>query len=355
VRIIVPSNPNLFNFIALPELAEKANELLIKKYHHNDAIMWRLDRVRESATPFEEQEGAHSVGDYESELHGRKFAAPLMNLKTLGYQDNFINLLEHAFILFDKDKLYQTYVQYIWQIIYAYFDNLKEYENYEPLKKLEGSLRIKSDQEGINWYVIKLRELRLSYMDYIGKPKNIAHCISLYNNFKKTQYATIASPRNLFDEIVDAINNDLQDWIVGEGKKLMQDRERELQKFIKIQLDHILLRKGYQITIIREPQLLDDTRGDFLIYSGFIGPIVMEIKLIDHTDMGGSLTSKPSYEKMNHYMTCYKAPHGIFLVIDNRGKLTTKYQRKKLNKISNVYNNINNVETIAVKSPELKP
>lgn len=69
---------------------------------------------------------------------------------------------------------------------------------------------------------------------------------------------------------------DLRRWIEGEGaydlllgekvfKTKKQEYEKLIQKTLKPQIENVLLRRGFQVEVIREPQLLDEKRTDFLV------------------------------------------------------------------------------------------
>jgi hypothetical protein len=163
----------------------------------------------------------------------------------------------------------------------------------------------------------------------------------------------IATPHDLYEKVKDVIDTDLRRWVESEGaysfivgdtvfdaKK--QTYENLIQKTIKTQIENAFLKRGFEaVNIIREPQLLDDKRTDFLIFYGFIGPILVEIKLSTSKDLVGSqktLQSKPSYKSLSQYMNGYNAHFGVFLVFDNkkRTKRSDKWETH-FEKIRNAY------------------
>jgi len=133
-----------------------------------------------------------------------------------------------------------------------------------------------------------------------------------------------------------------------------QDYENFIQKTIKTQIENAFLKRGFEaVDIIREPQLLDDKRVDFHISYGFIGPILIEVKLSTSKDLVGSqktLEGKPSYKSLGQYMKGYKAHFGIFLVFDNkkRTKRSEKWETR-FEKIRNAYQLIDNVTVLGLK------
>ena len=333
------------------KLAEKANHLLIEKHKDQKAIQWLFEQIQKSSFTFVETKGAHSVGEKEAELYDKEFAAPLMKLKDSRHQDQYLKLLMYSFRIIKKDKLYYPYAQYIWQIVYAYFDNLKEEKSYKPLKGLEDYLKKHSTEKGANWFSGRIRELRRSYMNFIGKPRNVSECIQTYNKFKAGQYLDITSPRDLFEKVKDIIDKELKTWVIGEGRKIIKKIEPEIQKYIKIHLENAFLRRDFrpqEVRVISEPHLQDDKRTDFLIFYGFIGPIIIEIKLSKSSDLTGRLETKKSFKSLKHYMDNYKACFGIFLVIDNQSAKKGRNWTTQLRKIEETYARIKNVEVLGI-------
>ena len=333
------------------KLAEKANKLLIERHKDEKAIDWMFEQVQKRAFTFAEPNNAHSVGEEEAELHDKEFASSLMRLKELKYKNKYLELLLYSFKLIKRDKSYYPYAQYIWQIVYAYFDNLKEEKSYKPIKDLEKYLQEHSHESGANWFSGRIRELRRSYMNFIGKPSNVSKCIQVYNNFKAGQYLEITSPLDLLEKAKDIINKELKAWVIGEGQKIIKAEETDIQKYIKIQIENGFLRKGFrpqEVTVIREPQLQDDKRTDFIIFYGFIGPIIIEVKLSRSSDLKGQLENKKSFKSMKHYMDNYKAFSGIFLVIDNQFARKRSSWTTQLKLIKTAFERIENVEVLGV-------
>jgi len=280
-------------------LAEKANELLIENHKEGEAISWRFDELIKRAFPFKEPIGGHTVSSHEHELRDKEFAAPLTKLKNTQYEKQFFDLLNKSFHILKKDG-HWPYVQYLWQIVCAYFDNLKEERSYTPLRDLEEFVEEHSSDEGINWFKYRLKELKRSYIMFIGKPTSVNECIQKYAKLKTQQYMEIATPHDLYEKVKDVIDTDLRQWIESEGaysfivgdkvfdaKK--QNYENLIQKTIEAKVENAFLKRGFEtVNIIREPQLLDDKRVDFLIFYGFTGPILVEIKLSTNKDLVGS-------------------------------------------------------------------
>ena len=336
------------------KLAHIANGLLITSHADADAIRWRLKEIVDRVGPFKQVYGTrvHSVGDFEDEItHSKTFAKPLMELKYAGFEQDYLNLLNEAFAIWARGSEFHSYAQYLWEIVYSYFDNLKEGRSYGSLQKLETAVASASEHDGVNWFAGRLAHLRKSYLGYLGKPRAIAEAIAKYNDAREYSDKKIRNSEDLFRQVQDALETDLRRWIEGEGaydilltKKTPGERreyEKLVQKTLKTQIENILLKRGFQVEVIREAQLLDDKRTDFLVRYGFAGPIVIEVKLTSNKDIQSPkievIEKSASYMTMrDEYMEGYGASHGIFLVINNTGAKNLPQVKEAFQKIKNV-------------------
>jgi len=334
----------------LSRLAEEANELLIDIYQDKAAISWRLNKLKTREI------------QQEHEFYEKEFPASLMRLKDPKYQVYFLDLLRWSFSVRKKEG-HGPYIEYLWDVVCSFFENLKGQRSYAPLRLLESVVEEYSTDEGINWFKYRLQRLKRSYMFFIGKPSGVVECIRKYNMLKRRQYFQITTPHSLREKIKEVIDEDLRRWVEGEGaysfivgnkirESRRQDYENLIQKTVKTQLAYALLNRGFKGTdIIREPQLLDGKRVDFLIFYGFIGPILIEVKLSEHRDLDSrkNFEHQKSYKNLVRYMEGFNAHYGIFLVVDNkvRSPEAEKWE-SHLARIRNAYNKIKNVEVLGL-------
>lgn len=330
------------------ELANIANTLLISSHIDAPSIRWRLKEIVKRSMPFTEPAGVHRVNAGEEELWGKSFAKPLMQLKCPGFESDYLDLLDEAIRLWGKGREFHSYAQYLWEITYMYFDNLKDAKSYEPLRKLEAKVTELQDHEGANWLAARMVHLRRSYLAFLGRPRNISEAIKNYNIARAYDNKKINNAGDLFQQVQDSLDTELRRWIEGEGAYQLirgdkvfagkkQAYEDLIQKTLKAKIENILLRRGFQVDLIREPQLYDDKRVDILITYGFAGPIVVEVKLTSNSDLKAkSLNESKSFRSMRHYMDGYGAPYGIFLVIDNDDARNLSEIKKIFQQIPNV-------------------
>jgi hypothetical protein len=335
-------------------IAEKANELLIAKFCDADAVRWRIDQIRDRFAPFVEPIGRHTVGDLEGELHDMSFAKPLCELKDQALLPEFLSLLGFSFELIGKDESYHRYSQYIWKIVRDYFDNLKETRSFNPLMQLERFVAKYARREGVNWFSAIVAEVKQSYSAYIGRPETISLGIKKYNDLKSRSFLPISTERDLIDFVRKQVAKELSDWLQGDGRKLAEDclsnsrtAEKKLQKLVAIKLPAIMMEKGFrpnEIITVKEPESLDDTKPDFLIYYGLSRPVVVEFKLASHTDCKATnLKMKESFRSFGNYLRNHNACGGIFVVIDNvardPGSATWSTQLDEISEAYQTYQN----------------
>lgn len=309
------------------QIAATANECLIALDDVN-AIKWRFTELKKRAFPFERAEGAHNVGVGEMELDDKLFARPIINLNNERYKNLFLDLLKESFIIYLKDKSYYSYSNYLWDIVIQYYKNLKENNTYSYLKDLEKFIINNSKKPGINWFRYKFQNLKQEYIEYLGKPKNIADCIKKYNQLKGMIYLDIATKRDLFEFVKNIFEIDLRKWVESEGAykfiiEAGRKQEDLIQKTINSQIENCLLKGGLrkeEISIKRESQLLDNKRTDFLVSYGFVGSILIEIKLATNKELSGPKNRSNYRKKLIQYISGTGSDYGIFVIFNNDEK-----------------------------------
>ncbi|MCX6792025.1 MAG: hypothetical protein NT149_03225, partial [Candidatus Gottesmanbacteria bacterium] len=164
---------NIFEKSEDKELSKTANSLLISVYKDEDSINWRFVQLK---TPIEfdrrKIEGIeHSVGSEEIELDSLAFAKPLIELQDDKYLPKFFDLLSYSFKVIGekRDKKYWDYVNYLWRIVIAFVENLKEKGSFKPLLTLEKWVSKNATDENSNWLNARINELRKVYINSIGK------------------------------------------------------------------------------------------------------------------------------------------------------------------------------------------
>jgi hypothetical protein len=182
--------------------------------------------------------------------------------------------------------------------------------------------------EGFSSLKNALNKVQFNYLNAIGKPGSYAESIEKYNELRRRRYLKINSPEELCFMIQDIIDVDIKKWVEKEGAyRFMQEhgvakkREELIQKTIKSQFELALMRRGIrenETTIRREEQLLNNNRTDFVISYGFVGQILIELKLTSNKD----IKNKNYSNKMIGYIDGTKSDYGIYLIfqVDKKSK-----------------------------------
>lgn len=259
------------------------------------------------------------------ELYSKDFAAPIMKIKDESLMDDYYDLLQYSFDLIKRSEKYKRYSYYIWDIVLKYFENLKVYGKSKYLLDLEKWVNMNSDNLiDINWFKYRVQELRKIYLNETDKPITMYECIRQYNRLKHNTYLDITSSRDLLELIQEIIDNDLRKWVeLGGAYKFIEEsirnQETMIQKTIKTQFENALLRRGIRdVGIIREPQLLDDIRPDFLISYGFIGSIVVEIKRVTNQQVKNVKEREQYVSKLKRYIEGTNSDYLIYLLFNTK-------------------------------------
>lgn len=295
-----------------------ANEHLIVQFKDPKAIEWRISKIIEAATPFKQVDGVHRVSEFEQELHDKAFAKPLLHLKGREYSKIFINLLEEALNILETNSDYQEYANYLWSISVSYFQNLKHNRSYAPLNELENFIKKHKNRRGINWFLYNFQNLKKEYILFIGKPQNISDCIKQYNRYKEIIYLDIGTDADLYDAAKNILDVSVRQWVEGGAYRMIRSKEKAedlIQKTITTQIKYFFTKAGLRDPeVIREAELLDGKRIDLLVYYGFIGPVLIEIKLSDNSEIT-NLKQRVEYKpKLLQYLNGSQAVRGIYLI-----------------------------------------
>ncbi len=340
-------------------IVNEAYKILIQKYLDEDAINLRFQQIVADAFEFERIMGAHGISPQESELTDKRFAMPIMEINEVKYIDLYLHLLDSSYLVQNRGKNYFDYANYMREIVIAYFRNLRIHRKFEYFVILKKATEKFSNEIGYGWFLKNIGLLKNQYLEYIGKPANISECIQQYNEIKKRQYIEISNTRELANAIKNLIKNDLNTWMMGEGVKILEGfkkseraNETELQKLIKIQFENILFKNGFtpseQINLYREVQSLDDKKPDFLITYGFVKPIILELKMSNHSELKMSDLSKgESYKNLTKYINNLQVEHCFFLVYENQKREPSLF-KEQLRKVITAYQKISNVEVIGI-------
>jgi hypothetical protein len=254
-------------------------------------------------------------------------------------------LLELALDLRNKGKHVNGY--FFEEIVFRHIKYLNYKKIFEPLIEIEKFLQEKNSHKNLYSFQYKFKELKQIYLDNLSKPKHIMEAIKAYKKSKENEYITVNSSLHLFEIVKDSISIEIKKWIEVEGaykhigelakKHINTNAEDFIQKTIKSQVELALVKKGLRhtdIKIKREEQTLDDKRADFTINYGFIGQILLELKLSHNPESKPTQKDGREYkEKLIKYVDATNSDYGLFIIFNTQeSKMFFERQIEKLTK-----------------------
>lgn len=292
------------------------DSLLITNYRDDEAINRRFTLIRDSASiiPTHPMGVVHSISDDEAELSDKELAKPLMELRDRKYIAAFLELLDFSFVLNAKGNGWYRYAVYLWEVADAYFGNLSVTKDVKILQMIQDHVN-DHPADATAYYLRRYNALTQQYLEQIGGKKPYINAINIVNKINTSDELEITTDEELLYEVRDLIS-ELERWVQQEGFDLTKAGEVAAQPNIALRFENILLKKfdRFDVRVDRETQATDGTRTDFYVYFGFIGPVIIELKLSKHQDLTGGQQNKESYASMEKYMKQFNAKYGILLV-----------------------------------------
>jgi hypothetical protein len=256
----------------------------------------------------------------------------------------------------------ETGAKFCQKVVKSHLEFLikKRKENsFEVIKEIEDFLEKNRDKDYLHWFEYSLSELKEVYLKQVHE-QDIENSIKRYNELKEKEYSDISTVEDLLKIVKEILDNDIRSWIEDEGaykhiqelakKGMNTNAEEFIQKTIKPPIESALLKRGFRETdykITREEQLLDDKRLDFTIFYGFIGSVMIELKLSHNPEaIAGRKAGKDYVKKLKKYLNGSNSKYGIFAIFNVKD--TKEEFEKKLNALSKLYKVENNISIIGL-------
>ncbi len=320
---------------------QEADGMLIVKHQDKDAIKRRLKLLvdRASDCPAHKSRRAYAVSADEHEINHKDLAKPLMGLTDVVWKEYFLKLLSESFEIYQKDGGWRRYSTYLWEVCTAYFKNISHTKDTKIVREIEEAMSHYSPITTAD-FIRFLDDIRETFLNQISEKPRYISAINLVNKIHTIDDFIVSSYEELEFEIEDILK-ELDRWVSQEGTDLTRNDETDAQINIAHRLDNLLLRKygnsDVKTYIVRETQAVDGTRTDFYAYHGFIGPVLIELKLSRHQDLNsrGDLSKKESFKSMQKYMHQFNAKKAIFLIY----KCKSTAEDKDPDKFTKIKNN----------------
>ncbi len=228
------------------------------------------------------------------------------------------------------------------------------HNTYRVILDIENFLDANKDKQDLHWFGYTLQDLKQVYLKKVEN-SNIAKAINIYNKLVNEDYLPVTTSIELREVLKNILEVDIRRWIEDEGaykhiqelakKDKNSNAEDFIQKSIKSQIELALVKRGFRDTdykIIREEQLLDDKRLDFTVSYGFIGSVMIELKLSHNTEAKETTEKGKNYpDKLEQYLKGANCDYGLFAIFNVKDSSDRfKKQIVGLNKLYETRENI---------------
>lgn len=329
-------------------LGEIANKILILKYNNADAANWRFNYLKQNIYEIDDYyfEGTRGVSREEAEVMSPSFCDCFIESKRNDYVSQFYDLLEFSLTI-NTERKFWKYCHYLQTMVMVYFKVLNRKEN---LMTIRDKIKKHPNQIAVQQFKYLLREAEL-YVLNNSEPLEIQSAVECYNEIRLKRYLPIRNDRDLFDMVNKALLK-LKNTIENEGlyRPLSDMASRShisedlIQKTLKVTLENELLKLGIRNSDIeREVNLYDNKRTDILVKYGFIGPIMLELKLLGNQEIQNSSQRIKYKEKLKQYIGGTHALYSYYLIFKVEDKPSDD---KGFDAIEVEYKDIDNLYTL---------
>ncbi|MEA3522895.1 MAG: hypothetical protein U9R50_07955, partial [Campylobacterota bacterium] len=330
------------------DLSQEYLSILIQKHQDRDAIEEAYEWTKTKA---KDMESDRSFGDPMSRTEN-DIAIRMAHIDYPIEKDKELLLIASELSEKGKDngsnflkKVVENHLKYLIEI---------KTNAYEIILEIENFLDANKDKKDLHWFEYTLQDLKQVYLDKV-KESNIVKAIKKYNQLENEDYLPVSSSFELRELLKDIIEQDIRRWIEDEGaykhiqelakKEKNTNAEDFIQKSIKSQVELALVKRGFRDTdysIIREEQLLDDKRLDFTVRYGFIGSVMIELKLGHNSEAKPTTRDGKGYiEKLKNYMTGSNSDYGLFVIFNVKDEKNNF--NKQIISLSKLYEDVDKI------------
>jgi len=344
------------------ELAIKGNEYLIdnKNDTWEEAVAWRINEIKSNPIG-KEPEDCNGFLDHQIELGMANLSRPLLVLDDEKLIPQFEDLLDRSIEISRSSDNHRTYVAHLWTIVMKYFENLKKNRSYDPLTRLEERISRYGAFGGASLLRYYLNRVKVEYINSLSKLESYSDCIKIYNEIKTRKYLNVSTSLELYYLVEKIIDDDLRRWIVQEGglevlnydikkkgTKGKSQMETFIQMTVKTQFEGYLLKRGLrdsEVRIYRESVLLSGEKPDFNLAYGFVGQIVVEIKLAKNPEASDDTKALQYKNKMLKYVEGSRADYGFLLILQTEEEHDL---REILPRLKNIYDGEKKISVVGI-------
>ena len=304
---------------SIESIKMQCNAIMIEKFQDPEAINWRIEYLKANVTKSFHNETGHArcISREESEMISPN---PYMFRCFMNINNNddlikqMLDLFEFGLPLCLKPET-QEYSSYLLRQIYLFFVSINNITYISELRKKVEAFNAKN----------------MSYLAYLimnnaeniflkNETITISKAIKLYNKCIDESYLQIRNNgdlRRYFSKIQYEVQKEIQD----QGVYALVRQQSLSEDYIQRELKNTIINKcclmGLEtIQVDREVALQDNKRTDFLIRYGLCDPIMIELKLLNNTEIKNKKKRQEYKNKFVQYTNATNACLSVFWVFD---------------------------------------
>lgn len=313
------------------DLKEAFLKALVNKHNDQKAFNEVIECVKQTAITTSVPEGKDSTFMTDLDDHRGKNSLK----EFLIHHDQYMKAIDEDFLVLAsslRKEAKHANAEFLEKIVINHLKQLCHLGSFEPIHHMQNFMLRNQNELELGSFEYGFNEAKNSYLEAIAKPSNMAEALRKYKEFKDKEYMPIASSSHLLEVIKSVIEKDLKRWVEDEGaykhielqarKEKKLDAEEFISKTLMPPIKLALYEHGFRATdfrLHREEQLMDDKRIDYTISYGFIGQILLELKLDFNTEADARKKIGKEYvKKLQQYIQGSHSDYGIFLIFNIR-------------------------------------
>lgn len=305
-------------YYGINEIKLACNAIMIEKFQSQKAIQWRFDYLKKHLFKSVKHESGQLRPISEKEIEVTS-TNPYMFRCFMGIADNpylneqMMDLFEFGLSL-SKNWETREYSNYLLKQIYFFFISNGTIDDLQELRKMAD----KSLCNTIPFYISELmNRAEIQFMNQNHLP--ITQSIHLYTKCLEESYLPIRNNGDLrrhFEKIVNEVQREIQDVGIYSLLQPKDINEDFIQRELKNTIINVGCKMGLELRLDREVTLQDNKRTDILLWYGMCRPILIELKLLNNSEIQNIKERHEYKEKFIQYVNATRPCMSIFWVFD---------------------------------------
>lgn len=306
------------DYEGINEIKLHCNAIMIEKFQFKDAIQWRFDYLKRHIFKSVEHNSGQFRPISKKEVEVTS-ANPHMFRCFMGISNNpELNAMMTDLFKFGlslcKDNNTREYSNYLLKQIYFLFISTGSISDLKHLREIIE----KTARNTIPFYISELmNHSEILFLNQNRTP--VSNALNIYNRCVEEKYLNIRNDGDLiryFDKIFLAVQREIQDvgiYSLLQSKDLSEDF---IQRELKNTIINVGCQMGLELRLDREVTLQDNKRTDLLLWYGMCKPIMIELKLLNNSEIQNDKERHEYKNKFIQYIEATQPCLSVFWVFD---------------------------------------